>query len=131
VALAPRWLGQGSVTLEHPTGLRARLSGIYVGKRPATEDGALVAKGFTRIDAGIEYTYAYLLLGLSVQNLLNARYAQAQFASTTRLRHEQSAGDCPRGTRASTEDGSFRGCEDLNIVSGYPLTVLATAGARF
>jgi outer membrane receptor protein involved in Fe transport len=131
VALAPRWLGQGAVTAEHPSGVRARISGIFVGKRPATEDGGLTAKGFTRVDAGVEYTYRMWLVGVAAQNLLNAQYAQAQFASTTRLPGESQADMCPRGARATTDDGAFQGCEDLNIVSGYPLTVLATAGTRF
>ncbi|MFM2415536.1 MAG: hypothetical protein RL385_259 [Pseudomonadota bacterium] len=131
VALAPRWLGQGAVTAEHPSGLRARMSGIFVGKRPATEDGGLTAEGFARVDAGLEYTYRMWLVGVAAQNLLGATYAQAQFASTTRLPGETRADMCPSGTRATTEDGAFQGCEDLNIVSGYPLTVLATAGTRF
>jgi outer membrane receptor protein involved in Fe transport len=131
VALAPRWLGQGSVTAEHPMGVRARLSTIIVGKRPANEDASLTATGFTRVDAGVEYTYRHLLLGLSVQNLLNAAYAQAQFASVTRLQGETTPADCRGGSQAAVEDGEFRGCEDVNGVAGAPLTVLASVGVLY
>lgn len=131
VALAPRLFGQAALVLEHPAGVRGRLGALHVGKRPATEDGFLVAEGFSRVDAQVEVDLEHWILGLSVQNLLDADYAQAQFAGITRLQGEDSAGDCGAGSRAVVGEDGFEGCEDINMVAGPPLTVLATVGRSF
>jgi TonB dependent receptor len=131
VALAPRWLLQSGIEAEHRSGLAGRLSLLFIGDRPATEDGSLTADGFTRLDAALEYKRAWYGLSLAVQNLTDAAYRSAQFASTTRLRGENDAGSCPQGTRAISENGAFPGCQDITFTPGLPITVLGSASLYF
>lgn len=131
VALAPRWLLQSGVEAAHQSGLSGRLSLLYVGDRPATEDGALTADGFVRVDATLEYKQRWYGLALAVQNLTSTNYRQAQFASVTRLQAETSDSSCPSGTRAVTEDGAFVGCEDITFTPGLPITVMGSASLYF
>jgi hypothetical protein len=131
VALAPRWILQSGLEAEHESGVSGRLSLLYVGDRPATEDRALTAEGLVRLDATVEYKQRWYGFSLAVQNLTNASYKQAQFASTTRLPNESSEASCPRGTRAVTEDGTFLGCEDITFTPGLPLMVVGSASLYF
>lgn len=131
VALAPRWLLQSGIEVAHRTGVAGRLSLLYVGDRPATEDGELTAEGFVRLDASLEYRRGWFGLSLAVQNLTDAVYRQAQFASVTRLQNERSELDCPAGTRASSEEGVFLGCEDITFTPGLPLMVIGSASLYF
>jgi outer membrane receptor protein involved in Fe transport len=131
VALAPRWLLQSGVEAEHPSGISGRVSLLHVGDRPATEDGALTAEGFVRLDATLEYRRQWYGLSLAVQNLTDASYRQAQFASVTRLPGESAESSCPRGTRPVSEGGTFVGCEDVTFTPGLPITVLGSASVYF
>jgi outer membrane receptor protein involved in Fe transport len=131
VALAPRWLLQSGVEAEHKSGLAGRLSLLFVGDRPATEDSSLRADGFVRLDATIEYKRSWYGLQVAVQNLTDAVYRQAQFASVTRLPGESAEVGCPSGTRAVSENGAFLGCEDITFTPGLPLTVIASASLYF
>ena len=90
------------------------------------------------LDAFLAYRFRMVELGVSVENLTNARYKQAQFATTSRLRSEAPTtgppppNACPAGTRAQTSDsGNFTGCEDVNFSPGNPINVQATATVFF
>ena len=133
VALAPTYLLSGGVEIDPPgTGLSARLGVVYVADRPATEDGFLQAQGFFRVDMSASYTVGPFVLGLMVQNLTNTRWREAQFASETRLRDEDSAAACTGGSRAvSNDDGSFAGCEDITFTPGSPLQILGSVAVNF
>ena len=62
----------------------------YMGDRPANEDYSLTAKGYFICDALLNYTSRRYVLALSVQNLFDQRWKEAQFATTTRLKGEKS-----------------------------------------
>ncbi len=59
-----------------------------IGSRPATPDGSLVAEGFTVVDATAGLRWKDIEAGLDVQNLLDARWREVQFATTSRLAYE-------------------------------------------
>jgi hypothetical protein len=81
-----------------------------IGGRPATEDGSLIAQGYTLVNAQAGARWRDLELGVDVLNLLdNARWREAQFATTSRLAWEPSA---------------VRG---IDYTPGWPLTMLAHA----
>lgn len=129
VALAPRYTWAGGLSARHPTGLRGGLRFYGVADRPATEDEALVAEGFTVFDLHAGYGTRRWDIGLDVQNLFDTRYRSAQFATTSRLRSEPAvgapppAGTCTNGSRMVLESGGFAGCEDVNFTPGLPLTL--------
>ena len=56
--------------------------------RPATQDGSLTAQGFTIVDANLGVRYRNVEAGLDVQNVLDTRWREVNFATTTRLAYE-------------------------------------------
>lgn len=131
VALAPTLILSGGVSARHPSGLYGRLGVLHLGDRPATEDGYLVAEGFTRVDATLGYRGSFYELNVGVQNLLNASWREAQFANVSRLPSETGPESCPAGTRPSGEGGTFEGCEDLHFTPGAPLNAQASVSFFF
>jgi TonB family protein len=129
IALAPRYTWAGGLSARHPTGLRGGLRFYGVGDRPATADEVLTAEGFTVFDLHAGYGARRWDVGLDIENLLNAKYRSAQFATTSRLRDEPPTnapappGTCGFGSRAVVAGGNFAGCEDVNFTPGLPLTL--------
>jgi len=131
VALAPTLIVSGGVSVQHPSGFYGRIGLFHLADRPATEDEFLTAKGFTRIDLTAGYKHERFELSLSIQNLFDADVREAQFANVSRLPNENSASDCPAGTRPAEDGGTFAGCEDLHITPGAPINIQATAKLFF
>ncbi len=138
IALAPKVTYSGGLSARHPSGAYGRVSLRGITDRPATADGFLVAEGFSLVDVTLGYRYRFVEVAVAVENLLDARWREAQFATVTRLSGEASTlsppppGACPAGTRASTaSSGNFAGCEDLAFTPGAPLGVQATVTAYF
>ncbi len=80
-----------------------------IADRPATQDGTLVALGYTIVDAQAGARWKDLELGLDVLNLLNTTWREAQFATTSRLAWEPAA------------------VTGIDSTPGWPLTILAHA----
>jgi hypothetical protein len=132
VALAPTFLLEAAAVVRHrASGLSGRLGVLYVADRPATEDEFLQAEGFYRLDASAAWEGERFGLDLSIENLTNTRWRQAQFATVSRLAGEADAGSCPAGTRAVEDGASFLGCEDINFTPGWPFHLMLTAKAYF
>jgi outer membrane receptor protein involved in Fe transport len=131
VALAPTLILAGGVSARHPSGVSGRLGVLHLGDRPATEDRFLVAEGFTRVDATLGYRGSFYEVNVSVQNLLDAHWREAQFANVSRLPFETEPASCPAGTRPAGEEGAFEGCEDLHFTPGAPLNVQASVSFIF
>lgn len=144
LALAPKQTWSGGLSARHQLGpgvARAGARFYGIGDRPATDDGVLVAPGFTQVDLHVGYRHRWFDLSFDVENLLNAAMRSAQFATVGRLRGEPAVGapvpagfGCgSNGRLAPQPDGSaagghFYGCEDVHFTPAYPLTlrVLAT-----
>ncbi len=107
LALAPRILGGGGATV-HSTKSSVSLRARGVGDRPANSDGSLTAKGFFIFDLVASHTIGPWGLGLTVQNLFNSDWREAQFAEESRLRGEAAA------------------VEDVHFTPGTPLVALGT-----
>jgi outer membrane receptor protein involved in Fe transport len=84
IPLAPviTFAGGLSVKTERLSGgLRFR----FLGDRPATEDYSLTAEGYLIADANIAYALGRLTFSLLLENLSNAEWEEAQFATESRL----------------------------------------------
>ena len=143
LALAPKQTWAGGLSARHPLGPgigRAGLRFYGIGDRPATDDGALVAPGFTQVDLHLGYRHRRFDLSLDVENLLNGTYRSAQFSTVSRLTTEPAIGapvpagfSCGRNARLATAPGggpaggSFFGCEDIDYTPAYPLTLRVMA----
>jgi hypothetical protein len=107
LALAPRVMGGGGVTVRRGTSFAAvRFRGI--GDRPANDDGSLTAQGYGLVDVVAQRALGATTLGLTIENLLDADWREAQFAEESRV--------SPTGDLA----------EDVHFTPGAPLTALLT-----
>jgi len=86
--LAPTFTSVGGLTLQSPRGFSGSLRYRWLGDRPANEDNSLVANGYFLADTQVNYTRPHYQVGLSVQNLLNTRWKETQFANESRLQGE-------------------------------------------
>src|SRR5450432_3986601 len=139
LALAPKRTWAGGLSGRHALGpgvARAGLRFYGIGDRPATDDGALTAPGFTDFDLHLGYRHRWFDVALDIENLFNGDFRSAQFATVSRLRGEPAvsaavpagfscgaSGRLAPAPNGSAAGGQFFGCEDINYTPAYPLTV--------
>ena len=112
LALAPKLMGQGGVTLvDGPQFVALRARGI--GDRPGNDDGSLTAEGYLIFDLMAGRSFGKLDLNLTVNNLLNADWREAQFADESAVM----PGADP--------------VEQMHFTPGIPLSATLTAAYRF
>ncbi len=112
LALAPRLMGGGGVTVHRGPHLAAvRVRGVD--DRPASDDGSLTADGFLVVDAVGSWRRGALELGVTIENLLDVDWREAQFADDSRV----------------TPMAEVR--QDVHITPGAPLTAFVTAGYTY
>jgi outer membrane receptor protein involved in Fe transport len=86
--LAPTFTSTGGLTVQHLGRWSGSLRYRYMGRRPANEDNSIVAQSYFVTDLQVNYTRSRYQFGLTVQNLLNTRWKETQFATESRLRGE-------------------------------------------
>ena len=106
VALAPRWMGSGGVTAkrgQHSIALRGR----GIADRAGNEDSTLVAPGYLLFDLVAGTQYRGWGANLTIVNLANSAWREAQFAESSRV--------------TPTADI----VEQMHFTPGVPLTAIA------
>lgn len=88
--LAPLFSSTGGLSLQMKNGINGSLRYRYMANRPANEDNSIVAKGYFVSDLQLNYSQKKYNLGLSVQNILNTKWKETQFATESRLKNEGS-----------------------------------------
>ncbi len=88
IPLAPTFTSTGGLTARLSNNIDASLRYIFIGSRPANEDNSVRAKGATLFDAAISYSFGLFKIGLSVENILDVNWNEAQFDTESRLRNE-------------------------------------------
>ena len=88
IPLAPVLTSVGGLTSKFKFGLECSLRFRYMMNRPANEDNTVVAHGYNVIDFTANYKINRFKIGLSIENLLNVKWNEAQFATETRLKNE-------------------------------------------
>jgi len=112
VPLAPELTGFSSATVRLPIGLQGTLQMLTVGSRAAVEDRSVLLEPFTIFDLILRQVLPISSIGgkleafLSVRNLTNTDWRQAQFFYASRLPGEPSSG-----------------VEDIHFVPGTPRMV--------
>jgi outer membrane receptor protein involved in Fe transport len=86
--LAPVFTSIGGITYKSNMGLNGGIRYRYMGDRPANEDYSIVAKGYLVSDAVVSYERKKFEVGLSVQNLFDVRWKEAQFNTESKLQNE-------------------------------------------
>jgi TonB family protein len=137
LALAPKQTWSGGVSARHDLGPgvgRAGLRFYGIGDRPASDDGAIVARGFTQFDMHLGYRMRRWDIALDIENLFNGKYPSAQFDTVSRLRTDPKIGTpltkipsgmCGANARVAVDPatGGFGGCEGVNLTPVYPFTM--------
>jgi outer membrane receptor protein involved in Fe transport len=113
LALAPKLMGQGGVTVIHDE-LFVSLRTRGIGDRPGNDANTLTAQGYLIFDliAGYRPT-KQLDLNLTLNNLLNSEWREAQFADTSAVTPTSPA------------------VEQMHFTPGIPLTATLTAAYQF
>ncbi|CAN5529241.1 TonB-dependent receptor [soil metagenome] len=88
IPLSPTATSTGGIFYKVKEGLNGSLTYRYIRSRPANEDNSIIAKGYCIIDGTINYTKRNYEIGIAVENLLNAVWNEAQFATESRLMNE-------------------------------------------
>jgi len=114
IPLAPIWTARWDLTARLPWGLASSLEMLYVGDRPADPDGAQTARGYTLFNWTGRYRYKNLEAFLSIENLFDTDWREAQFFFVSRLPGEPAAG-----------------VPDIHYVPGNPRTFLGGLALHF
>ncbi len=85
IPLAPTFTSTGGVTYRAVSGLSGALRYRALDTRPATEDNSIRARGYGIFDVVAAYTQPRYQVGFTIENLLNRRWNEAQFATQSRL----------------------------------------------
>jgi TonB family protein len=146
IALAPRLYMTGGVTVRHPVGVRGGLRFRYLADRPAFDESSAVyqmlnatdparvnAPGYFIVDLYGAYRYRWLEVGVSIQNLLNASWREAQFGNRSCVRDEVSNPlNANYGVCGATLAGAERvGVPDVHFTPGVPFNLQLTVRAAF
>ncbi len=112
LALAPRWMGSAGVSVHSKKSfVSVRSRGIA--DRAGNEDGTLNAKGYLLFDVVAGKKVGNFDLELTVANLLNTKWREAQFAEASRV----------------TPTGDIM--EQMHFTPGMPLTATIKAAYKF
>jgi len=114
VQLAPRLTARADLTARLPWGLASSFGMRYLGDRYADEDRHQTARGYLLFDVTARYRYRWLEAFLSIENLTNTEYREAQFFFTSRLAGEPATG-----------------VPDIHYTPGNPRSVLGGLAVRF
>lgn len=111
--LAPQVTSTGGLLFVRPQGFNASLRYKLMSDRPANEDYSIKAKGYMIWDLTMKYIHSKFEYFISVENLLNANWNQAQFATTSRLFYEPQS------------------VSELHFTPGTPRYIKASVGYKF
>ena len=88
IALAPTATSTGGLFYRPQQGFNGGISYRVIRDRPANEDASIIAKGYFVMDASINYSKPKYEVGIAIENLLNTKWNEAQFATESRLKGE-------------------------------------------
>ncbi len=85
IPLAPRTTATGGLVYRSLFGLESSLQVRHISARPANESNTVIAKGYTIFDFNVNYFYKKNKISLSVENLFNTTWNEAQFDTESYL----------------------------------------------
>ena len=91
VPLAPTLTASGGLSLVQELGWNGSLRFRHLSDRPANEDNSIIATGHFLLNASLSYQYKEISYAFIVENVLNTKWNEAQFATETRLKGESSS----------------------------------------
>ncbi|MCI4666659.1 MAG: TonB-dependent receptor [Bacteroidia bacterium] len=91
IPLAPIWSASNGLTLKTNKNLSGSLRHRFLGDRPANEDYSLTAEGYHLFDFVGQYQHDSFQIQLSIENIFNVKWKEAQFETTSLLQSESAA----------------------------------------
>lgn len=91
VPLAPTFTSIGGLTFKTKKGFNGSLRYRYLGDRPANEENTVTSQGYFIADAVASYRVKRIELQLTVENIFNTAWREAQFNTVSRLKNESAA----------------------------------------
>ncbi|WP_438710248.1 TonB-dependent receptor [Aquimarina muelleri] len=88
IPLAPKVTAVGGLSIDKFKNFSAGIQYRYLGDRAANEDNSMIAQGYTVVDANINYTLKNITMGVSLENIFDTKWNEAQFATESRLNNE-------------------------------------------
>jgi hypothetical protein len=88
IPLAPSRTSTGGLTCRFTDGIEGSIRYRSMDGRPATEDNTVRASGYTVFESYLSYNISSYKITLSVDNLFNVNWDEAQFDTETRLKNE-------------------------------------------
>ncbi len=88
VPLAPSFTSIGGLTAKLKTGFSGSLRYRFIDDRPASEDNSVKAPGYFIADAVLNYHLKKFECFVSIENIFNREWNEAQFATESRLQME-------------------------------------------
>jgi hypothetical protein len=88
IPLAPRFTATGGLSWERKQGLNGSIRFRHLGDRPANESNSVIATGYFLLDAVLGWNHKRWAFDLSIQNLFNEKWKEAQFETESRLPFE-------------------------------------------
>jgi hypothetical protein len=114
IPLAPIWTARADLTARLPFGLASSLEMRHVGDRVADDFGHHTARGYTLFNSTTRYRYKNFEASVTIENLTNTDWREAQFFFTSRLRGEPAAG-----------------VDDIHFTPGTPRSFFGGVAYRF
>ncbi len=91
ILLAPTLTSVAGLTIKNK-GFSGSLRYRYIDDRPANNDNSVVALGYFLVDAVVKYRVKKYEFGITIENVLNVDWNEAEFDTTTRLKGEPIGG---------------------------------------
>ncbi len=88
VPLAPAFTSIGGVTAKAKNGFSGSLRYRFIDDRPANEDNSVIAHGYFIADVLMSYKLKQFDLFVSMENIFNRKWNEAQFDTESRLQGE-------------------------------------------
>ncbi|MEP6647068.1 MAG: TonB-dependent receptor [Saprospiraceae bacterium] len=85
IPLAPTFTSIAGITTKFGKGFNASLRYRLVGDRPANENNTVTALGYFLLDGGVTYKAKNAEFGITLENILNVDWNEAQFDTESRL----------------------------------------------
>lgn len=113
IPLAPNFTLTGGITMANYRGFDVSLRTIHIGSRPANEDNTVTALGYTLVNLGTAYHWRKYTFTVTIENLFNTEWNEAQFDTESRMKWEKEPVD------------------ELHFTPGNPFNIKVGASVRF
>lgn len=90
IPLAPTLTSSGGLYYRKKQGWNGSFTYKFMKDRAANENNSIIAKGYFIMDGSLNYSTIKYEVGLAVENILNRKWNEAQFATESRLQQEPS-----------------------------------------